>query len=254
MQGILLAVVEGLTEYLPVSSTGHIILTSWLMGIESESFVKDYTIMVQFGAILAVVVLYWRRLILNRKIWPSVFIAFLPAAVIGVLVKKKIDLLLDSVVVVAVSLIVGGIVLIWTDHWLKSRKAKYKGPEEWPAKNAVMVGLFQVLAFIPGVSRAAATILGGVHQGLNLVSATEFSFFLAVPTLTGATFIKAVKIWPTVTPDQVSLLIWGNVVSFIVGALAIHTFVRFIGRYGLQVFGYYRIVLGAAVLFVALKG
>lgn len=254
IQGLILAVIEGLTEYLPVSSTGHIILGSWVMGIGGESFVKDYTIMVQFGAIFAVVVLYWRKFLLNKKLYPAVFVAFLPAAVVGLLVKKKIDLLLDSVIVVAVSLIVGGIILLWTDHWLKSKRAKFKSAEDWPLKNPLMVGIFQLAAFIPGVSRSAATILGGVHQGLSLVAATEFSFFLAVPTLTGATFIKALKVWPTITSDQIGILVWGNVVSFLVGAAAVHTFVRVISRYGLKFFGVYRIVIGAIVLAMALSG
>jgi undecaprenyl-diphosphatase len=249
LQASVLAIVEGLTEYLPVSSTGHIILTSWWMGIGSDEFVKDYTVMVQFGAILAVLVLYWRRFLLNIKIYPVVFIAFLPAAVVGLLVKKKIDALLDSVLIVGWALLIGGVILILTDHWLKAHKVRVKKVEELAPIGALKIGLFQLLAFVPGVSRSAATILGGIQQGMSLVVATEFSFFLAAPTLTGATFIKLLKVWPTLTGEQLQLILVGNAVSFVVGAAAIHSFVLLISRYGLKAFGFYRIALGLLVLF-----
>lgn len=249
LQACILAVVEGLTEYLPVSSTGHIILTSWLMGIGSDEFVKDFTVMVQFGAILAVLALYWRRFLLNIKIYPVVFVAFLPAAAVGLLVKKKIDALLDSVLVVGWALLLGGVVLILTDHWLKSHKVRVKTIEHLSFPGALKIGLIQLLAFIPGVSRAAATILGGIQQGMSLVVATEFSFFLAAPTLTGASFIKLLKVWPTLTGEQTQLILVGNAVSFVIGAAAIHTFVLLISRYGLKAFGFYRIALGLLVLY-----
>jgi undecaprenyl-diphosphatase len=247
-QALILAVVEGLTEYLPVSSTGHIILTSWLMGIHENEFVKDYTVMVQFGAILAVVVLYWRKFILNLKVYPAVLIAFLPAAVVGLLVKKHIDVLLGSVTVVAVALLVGGVVLVWTDGWLKRRKSTVHDPAALSRASALKIGLFQLLAFIPGVSRSAASILGGLQQGMTPLAAAEFSFFLAAPTLTGASLIKLMKAWPSITPEQMNMILWGNVVSFVVGAAAIHTFVKMIAKYGFKWFGVYRILVGAAVL------
>jgi len=248
LQALILAVVEGLTEYLPVSSTGHIILTSWLMGIEHNEFVKDYTIMVQFGAILAVMVLYWRRFVVNVRVYPPVLVAFLPAAVVGLLVKDYIDLILDNVVIVALALIAGGVVLIWTDGWIRRRVVKVTAPEDLTPKSALKVGLFQLLAFIPGVSRSAATILGGLHQGMSVMAATEFSFFLAAPTLAGASLIKLIKVWPMLTAEHIQMMLWGNLMSFAVGAAAIHTFVKLIGRYGLKVFGYYRIAIGIAVL------
>lgn len=254
IQALVLAVVEGLTEYLPVSSTGHIILTSWLFGINENPFVKDYTVMVQFGAILAVLVLFWRKFVLNTKLYPVVLVAFLPAAVIGLAVKKHVDVLLGSVWVVGVALLVGGVFLVLTDRWIKIHKTRVPQLENTPLKSALKIGLFQCLAFVPGVSRSAATIWGGLHQGLSLVSATEFSFFLAAPTLTGATLIKAVKIYPTITPDQWQMLLWGNLVSFVVGVLAIRFFVHLIGRYGLRYFGYYRIVVGLIVLIVLSLG
>lgn len=251
-QALILAVVEGLTEYLPVSSTGHIILTSWLMGIHQEPFVKDYTVMVQFGAILAVVALYWRRFVMNFKVYPAVLVAFLPAAVLGLAIKNHVDALLESVLVVAATLFVGGTVLVWTDSWLKQRTSKYKTFDQLPPLPAFKVGLFQLLAFIPGVSRSAASILGGLQQGMSPLAAAEFSFFLAAPTLAGASLIKLLKSWPTLTPEQIDMIVWGNVVSFVVGAAAIKSFVEMIARYGFKSFGYYRIVIGAAVLVMAL--
>lgn len=248
LQALLLAVVEGVTEYLPVSSTGHIILSSWLMDINQDAFVKDYTVMVQFGAILAVVVLFWRRFLLNFKIYPIVFVGFLPAAVIGLAVKKHIDDILGNVWIVGIALLVGGIFLIVTDHWLKKHKVRVEAIENLKPLPALKIGLFQCLAFIPGVSRSAASIWGGLFEGLSLVTATEFSFFLAVPTLTGATVLKLIKVWPTITGEQWQIIAWGNVVSFVVGLLAIRFFVHLIARYGLRYFGYYRVVLGSVVL------
>jgi undecaprenyl-diphosphatase len=224
-----------------------------MMGIHENEFVKDYTVMVQFGAILAVVVLYWRRFVLNLKVYPAVFIAFLPAAVVGILVKKHIDVLLESVTVVAAALLVGGMVLVWSDSWVRRRTPKVLAPDQIAPGSALKIGLFQLFAFIPGVSRSAATILGGLQQGLSPMAAAEFSFFLAAPTLAGATLIKAIKVYPMITPDQMNMILWGNVVSFLVGAAAIHTFVKMVGRYGLKWFGYYRIVLGAIILIAAAR-
>lgn len=251
---LILAIVEGLTEYLPVSSTGHLILTSWAFGIHEDPFVKDYTVMVQFGAILAVLALYWRRFLLNFKIYPQVLIAFLPAAVIGLAVKNHIDRLLGSVWLVAWSLLIGGVLLILTDRWLKHQKVRVRSVEEMPKPSALKIGLFQCLAFIPGISRAAATIWGGLFEGMSLTAATEFSFFLAVPTLTGASFLKLLKVWPTLESTQIEAMVYGNLVSFVVGALAIKFFVHLVARYGLRFFGYYRIALGAAVLAILMAG
>ncbi len=253
-QAFILAVVEGLTEYLPISSTGHIILTSWMMGIHQDEFVKDYTVMVQFGAILAVLALYWKKFVLNFRLYPVVLVGFLPAAVVGLSVKKHIDLVLDNVVVVGAALFIGGILLVFTDEWVRKIKPKIHKPEAITPRVAFKVGLFQLLAFIPGVSRAAASIWGGLHQRMSLVTATEFSFFLAAPTLAGASFIKLLKVWPTLNGEQIQLLVIGNMVSFVVGAASIFYFVRLIERYGLKYFGYYRMLVGAAVLGAALLG
>lgn len=248
LQSIILAIVEGLTEYLPISSTGHLILTSWLMNLNQDPFVKDFTVMVQFGAIISVLFLYWKRFLLNFRIYPQVAVAVLPAGVIGLAVKKHIDLLIGNVWVVAFALLIGGILLILTDRWIENRKHSGSSIEKLPKSSAFKIGLFQTLAFIPGVSRSAASIWGGLQQGLNMKTATEFSFFLAVPTLTGASLLKLIKVYPTITSEQVELLLYGNLVSFIVGALAIKAFVGAVERWGLKYFGYYRVLLGLAVL------
>jgi undecaprenyl-diphosphatase len=254
LQAMILAVIEGLTEYLPVSSTGHIILGSWFMGINNDAFVKDYTVMVQFGAILAVVVLYWRRFILNVRLYPALLIAFLPAAVIGLLIKKHIDLLLGSVWIVGSTLFVGGVLLVLTDRWLRTHQVRVTKLEDLPWPSSIKIGLFQCLAFLPGMSRSAATIWGGLFEGLSLVAATEFSFFLAVPTLTGASFLKLLKVHSEITAEQWRTLLYGNVISFVVGIVAMRFFVHLIQRYGLKFFGYYRIVLGLLVLGILMMG
>lgn len=248
LQAIVLAVIEGLTEYLPVSSTGHIILGSWLMGINNDAFVKDYTVMVQFGAILAVVVLYWRRFILNVRLYPAILVAFLPAAAIGLLIKKHIDLILGSVWIVGSTLLVGGVLLVFTDRWLKNHRVRVANLEDLLWKSSVKIGLFQCLAFLPGMSRSAATIWGGLFEGVSLVAATEFSFFLAVPTLSGASFLKLLKVHNEITAEQWRILLYGNIVSFLVGLVAMRFFVHLIQRHGLKFFGYYRIAVGLVVL------
>jgi undecaprenyl-diphosphatase len=247
-QAIILAVVEGITEYLPISSTGHLILVSAWMGIHENQFTKDFVIMVQFGAILAVFVEYFRVFARSWKMYPVLIAGFLPAAVIGLLVKNKIDAVLDSVWIVAIALLLGGILLLFTDKIFKKENTKITTVNDIDHWTAAKIGIVQCLAFIPGVSRAAATIWGGLSQKLDQRTATEFSFLLALPTLAGATFIKARKIAPTITPEQWQLLLIGNVISFVVGYLAIRLFIKFVAQYGLKGFGYYRIVLSLIVI------
>ena len=253
-QAIILSIVEGLTEYLPISSTGHLIITSWLMGIHQDPFTKDFTVMVQFGAILAVVAVYWKKLISDLALYKRLIVAFLPAGIIGLLVKNKIDLLLGNVWVVAIALIVGGIALLYTHQIFKNRAQKLKDFDSLTYQQALILGLFQCLAFIPGMSRAASTIWGGLFVGLNINMATQFSFLLALPTLSGASFIKAIKIAPTLTQEQLSLLVVGNIISFIVGYLAIRTFMNWVKTKGLESFGVYRIALGLVVILILLLG
>ncbi len=252
-QAIILSVIEGLTEYLPVSSTGHIMIGSFFMGIQQDEFVKDFTVAVQFGAILAVVVLYWRKFFEGGiRLLVKLGAAFFPAAVLGLLLKKHIDVWLGSVEIVGWSLIVGGIALIFIER--RNVKTSNENTGSTTAegmvsyRQAAIIGLVQCIAFVPGVSRSAATIIGGVALGLPRKAAAEFSFLLAVPTLSAATFYKVFKGWERMSVENLNLLLVGNLVSFIVGLIAIHTFVAFLKKHDLGVFGYYRIVMGLVVL------
>lgn len=260
-----LSFIEGITEYLPISSTGHLILTSHFLGIQS-AFVTQFNIIIQFGAILAVLFLYWKKFFpVNLVFYSKIFVAFLPAAVLGLLVKNKIDALLESVTVVAWALLVGGALLIWIERKLSRDSELEKITDETTVeshhkfhlntmtlKQALGIGLFQCFAFIPGVSRSAATIVGGILLGLDKKHATEFSFFLALPTLAGATLLKTIKIYPTIDQSQIFSLLLGVALSFAFAILAIRSFVALISsRKGVfQWFGIYRIILGGMILWL----
>jgi len=248
---VFLSLIEGLTEYLPVSSTGHLILTSAMLGLQEEGFIKSFNIIIQFGAILAVLVLYWRRFLPNLSFYKKIFIAFIPAAVIGLLVKSKIDLILGSVYVVAAALIVGGVVLIWSDRQFDSFSTDGKKIDELSWKDCLKLGLIQCFAFIPGVSRSGASIIGGLFLGMSRKEATEFSFFLAVPTLTGAAFVKSLGMVNTIEPSQIYLLVIGIFLSFVFAMGAIRFFIGMVSSYGFKHFGYYRIILGILVFIFA---
>lgn len=246
LQTLILAIVEGITEYLPISSTGHMIIASALMGIEESAFVKLFTVSVQLGAILAVLVLYFKRFFQSFDFYLKLFVAFLPAMVFGLLLNDLIDEMLESVVTVAVSLLVGGVVLLFVDKW-------FRNPDDrvitYP--KALMIGLFQCVSMIPGVSRSAATIVGGMAQGLTRKQAAEFSFFLAVPTMFGATAKKLYDFYKdglTLSPADIQSLVIGNVVAFVVAMLAIRLFIGFLTKYGFRAFGWYRIAVGLALL------
>ena len=251
---VLLAVVEGLTEFLPVSSTGHMIIASSLLGINEQEFVKNYTVIVQLGAILSVVALYWRRFY-EAKIpfYVKVLLAFLPAAIVGLAVKKKIDALLGDPTVVAGALIVGGVAMIAADAWFK-RREKNGAVSAMKPLDAAMIGVCQCAAFIPGVSRSAATILGGLWRGLSRKEAAEFSFFLAVPTLAAATGYKTLQIASTIQKDQISMLLIGNLISFFVGGFTIKAFIGLLSRKGLSWFGIYRILAGLLIFGLLASG
>ena len=272
LETIIIAIVEGLTEFLPVSSTGHMIIAQNLLGVESTEFVKAFTFIIQFGAILSVVVLYWKRFFqLNHTPAPEgagcvkrflhtfdfywkLFIAFIPAAVLGLLFSDAIDAMLESVVVVAVMLVLGGIFMLFCD------KIFNKGSEDTPftEKRAFLVGLFQCISMIPGVSRSMATIVGGMSQGLTRKAAAEISFFLAVPTMFGATLYKVYKILKTggmeMIMDNMTTLIVGNAVAFIVAMLAIKGFIKYVQKYGFKAFGWYRIIVGGLILVMMAAG
>ena len=269
---IIIAIVEGLTEFLPVSSTGHMIIAQNLLGVESTDFVKAFTFIIQFGAILSVLVLYWKRFFqLNRTPIPEetpaikrflhkydfywkLFIDFIPAAVLGLLFSDAIDAMLERVEVVAVMLIIGGVFMIFCDRIFN------KGSEstELTEKRAFLVGLFQCISMIPGVSRSMATIVGGMSQRLTRKAAAEFSFFLAVPTMLAATVYKVYDLVKEggmqIITDNLSTLLIGNAVAFIVALLAIKFFIGFVTKYGFKAFGWYRIVIGALILGLLFTG
>ncbi len=256
IHAIILAIIEGLTEFLPVSSTGHMIIGSSIMGIEQNDFVKMFTVAIQFGAILSVVVLYFKRFFKSIDFYIKLFIAFIPAAIFGVIFSDKIDELLESPLTVAISLVLGGIVLLFIDNYFKNPKID-EGENATP-KNAFVIGLFQCIAMIPGVSRSAATIIGGMTQKLSRKAAAEFSFFLAVPTMFAATAKKMYDYYKihgaALSGEEVKLLAVGNVVAFIVAILAIKFFISFVTKNGFKVFGIYRIVVGLVIIALLLSG
>ncbi|WP_439559614.1 undecaprenyl-diphosphate phosphatase [Dyadobacter sp.] len=249
-QAIILAIVEGITEFLPVSSTGHMIIASSFMGISHLEFTKMFTVNIQFGAILSVLVLYWKRFFQTTDFYIKLFVAFLPAAVIGFLLNDFIDALLENVVVVAVSLLVGGIILIFIDRIANDTNSQ----KEITLPTALKIGFFQCIAMIPGVSRSASTIIGGMLQGLSRKQAAEFSFFLAVPTMAAAGGYKLLKTYDTIKAEDIQTLLIGNVVAFVVAMLAIKFFISFLTKYGFKVFGYYRIILGLILLGLLASG
>ena len=284
IEAIIIAIVEGLTEFLPVSSTGHMIITQNMLGVESTDFVKAFTVIIQFGAILSVVCLYWNRFfrlnpckIFDAEVvkgitgvakWKTygkrflykfdfywkLLVAFIPAAILGFLFSDKIDEMLESVVIVAVMLVIGGIFMLFCD------KIFSKGSEDTvlTERKAFNIGLFQCIAMIPGVSRSMATIVGGMAQKLTRKDAAEFSFFLAVPTMFAATGYKVLKLFldggTEILVNNMPALIIGNVVAFVVALLAIKFFISFVTKYGFKAFGWYRIIVGGTILVMLLLG
>lgn len=282
---VVIAIIEGLTEFLPVSSTGHMVIAQNLLGVESTPFVKAFTVIIQFGAILSVVCLYWKRffqlnpgIIFDRDavkgknriacyveygkrflhkfdFYWKLLIAFLPAALFGLLFSDKIDEMLESVNIVAIMLVLGGIFMLFVDKMFN------KNDDDQPLsdKKALRIGLFQCIAMIPGVSRSMATIVGGMSQKLSRKSAAEFSFFLAVPTMFAATAYKMLKLFlepngAQILRDNCWTLILGNIVAFVVALLAIKFFISFVTKYGFKFFGYYRIIVGSILLIMMQLG
>lgn len=255
IQAIILAIIEGLTEFLPVSSTGHMIIGSSMMGIQSQEFVKLFTVAIQFGAILSVVVLYFRRFFKSLDFYFKLLVAFIPAVILGLLLKDLIDGLLESPLVVAISLVAGGIVLLFVDQWFTN--SSKDDSDDISYLTALKIGFFQCISMIPGISRSASTIIGGMSQNLTRKAAAEFSFFLAVPTMFGATVKKIYDFYKdgyTITSEEVQLLAVGNIVAFIVAMLAIKYFITFLQKHGFRIFGWYRIVVGLIILVLLLAG
>ncbi len=248
LQAIILAIIEGITEFLPVSSTGHMIIASSFFGIAGDDFTKLFTIVIQLGTILSVVVLYFKRFFQSINFYYKLFVAFLPAVVFGLLLNDIIDSLLENPIVVAISLIIGGFILLKVDDWFGNSENT-----EISYVTALKIGFFQCLAMIPGVSRSGASIVGGMSQKLSRTAAAEFSFFLAIPTMLGATVKKLYDYYKAgfeLTQDQTQLLLIGNIVGFIVALIAIKSFIGYLTKHGFKVFGYYRIVAGIAILII----
>jgi len=255
---IILAIIEGLTEFLPVSSTGHMVVASSLMGINKDEFVKLFEVVIQLGAILAVVILYFKRFVRSVDFYIKLVIGVIPAVILGLLLKKHIDKWLENPLIVAVSFVVGGIILLFVDDWFN--KPTINEEKKINHVTALKIGFFQCLAMIPGVSRSAASIVGGMSQKLSRTAAAEFSFFLAVPTMFGAT-VK--DLWDFKkkglfdTPDfhqDIKFLLIGSVIAFIVAMLAIKTFITFLEKRGFKVFGWYRILAGAVIIILYFTG
>ena len=254
-QTVILAIVEGITEFLPVSSTGHMIIAQKILAMESTEFVKAFTVNIQFGAILSVVVLYWKRFFQTFDFYLKLFIAVIPALVLGFLFSKKIDLLLENVTVVAIMLVLGGVLMLFVDKWFQNTNEN----QEMDWKRALKIGFCQCIAMIPGVSRSMATIVGGMSTKLTRKNAAEFSFFLAVPTMAAASGYKLLELFKdpaakTMLSDNLMSLLIGNLVAFVVAMAAIKFFISFLTKYGFKAFGYYRIVVGLVILILIYLG
>lgn len=253
LQAIIISIIEGITEFLPISSTGHMIIASSILGIGEDEFVKLFEVCIQLGAILSVVVLYWKKFlnVSSVEFYLKLVVAVAPALVFGLLFSKKIDKLLESPMTVGITLLAGGIVLLFVDKMFN--KPRIDHDEHLHYTKALTIGLWQVLALVPGVSRSAATIIGGMQQKLTRRLAAEFSFFLAVPTMAAATGYKLLEAYhkhPELlqNKDNVIMLLAGNVIAFVVAFIAVKSFITYLQKHSLRSFGIYRILAGAAVL------
>ncbi len=254
-EAIILAIIEGLTEFLPVSSTGHMIIGTALMGIEPSAFVKLFTIVIQLGTILSVLVLYWKRFFKSMDFYYKLVVAAIPASILGLILNDFIDSLLESPMMVGVMLVIGGVILLFVDKWFN--KPTIDNSDEISYKQAFIIGWYQCLALIPGTSRSASTIVGGMTQKLTRKAAAEFSFFLAIPMMLGASIVKLYKFLKeghTFTGEEINLLIVGNLVGFVVAIIAIKTFIDILTKYGFKLFGWYRIVVGLVIIAMLLSG
>jgi len=259
IQAIILAIVEGITEFLPISSTGHMALVASFMNIEKDSFTKLFIENIQFGAIISVLVIYWRKFIdfKSYRFYLKLLIAVIPSVIVGLLIKKYIDHILGVPLFIAIVMFLGGILLIFVDRWFKGSTLEKE--EQITFKKSLIIGCFQLLAIVfPGFSRSAATIIGGMQQKLTRKLAAEFSFFLAVPTLAGA-FAKSLWDAYKKTPEildhhNVMLLITGNAIAFIIAIIAIKAFIAYLTKYGFKVFGYYRILVGLVIILLLVFG
>jgi len=248
---VIIAIVQGITEFLPISSTGHMIITQSLLGMEPSEFINVFAVSIHFGTILSVIILYWKRFFKSLVLYYKLFIAFIPAAVGGLLLDDYISGNLLNVFVVGVSLLVGGIILLFVDKWFSVADNTNEEPS-YPS--SFKIGLFQIIAMIPGVSRSAATIIGGMTQKLSRKNAAEFSFLLAVPTIIAASGYKLIKSYSIINVSNINYIIVGNIVAFIIAFIAIKTFIGYIQKHGFKIFGYYRIILGLIIIILMASG
>lgn len=248
-QALIIAIIEGLTEFLPVSSTGHMMITTAILGMEVTPFVKLFTVAIQLGAILSVMVLYFKSFFKSVNFYFKLAVAFVPSAIGGLLLGDWIDSQLENVFGVAVALFLGGVLLLFVDKWFS--QSEIESEEKINFFTAFKIGCFQCIALFPGVSRSASTIIGGMAQKLNRQTAAEFSFFLAVPTMMAATAKKLLDFYKdgvSLSFEEIKLLAFGNVVAFVVALLAIKTFIGVLNKFGFKGFGYYRILVGAILI------
>ena len=256
-QSVVIAIVEGLTEFLPISSTGHMIITERILGVQETDFVKVFTVAIQLGAILAVVVLYAKKFFdfSRSQFYAKLLIGVIPALILGFLFSKKIDAMLESTEVVAYALVIGGIILLFIDKIFT--KNTIQSEAQISPINAFIIGIWQCLAMIPGVSRSAASIIGGMQQKLTRSEAAEFSFFLAVPTMLAATGYKILKYYKEAngfSGEEIKMLAVGNIAAFIVALLAIKFFIGFVKKYGFKIWGIYRVIVGLLLLALLYSG
>ena len=251
---IILSIIEGITEFLPISSTGHLVLTSYALHIPQTNFVKSFEIIIQLGAILAIVVLYWNTLIRNLNVWKRLFIAFIPTAIVGLTLYKLIkNILIGNPMITVIALLLGGVALIVIDYFHKEHEEHIDNIEKISYKNSFIIGIFQSLSIVPGVSRAAATIIGGLLTGAKRKTAVEFSFLLAIPTMIAATALDLKENNFSFNEQEIMLLGVGLLGSFIVALLAVKFFVQYVQNHGFVLFGIYRILLALIFWFIFLK-
>lgn len=252
VQAIIIAIIEGITEFLPISSTGHMIIASSFMKIAQDDFTKLFIIVIQLGAIFSVIILYWKRFFQTVDFYLKLLVAFIPAIILGLLLNNVINDMLESPITVAVSLVIGGLILLKVDKWFPENENTITNSNVSYA-TALKIGLFQTIAMIPGVSRSGATIVGGMSQKLSRRAAAEFSFFLAIPTMLGATCLKLYQYFNNgfeLNSQQFNILIIGNIVAFVVAMIAIKSFIEYLTKHGFKIFGYYRIIVGLAILLI----
>lgn len=246
-QAIILGIIEGLTEFLPVSSTGHLILTAYLLKIPHTNFTKTFEISIQLGSILAVVFIYFKKLIKDFETWKRIILAFIPTGFLGLIFYKFIKTyLIGNDLIVSISLITGGLVLLFIDRLVGKRG--FSDVKELEIKKLPLIGVFQSLAMIPGVSRSAATIIGGMVIGLNRKAATEFSFLLAFPTILSATTYDIYKSFNFIDLSEWKILTAGFLAAFLTALITVKAFIKFVSRYSFTIFGFYRILVGIVYL------